>query len=825
MSSTDLPDQEKAAQAGSAEKPPQNLPAGNETAPETPPSAISPPPVSESGPTDGPKEVSPAPAPAVDTKAEPVKPVVPGTHFGANIQLGGATLKNTEVIAIKAMFLGGDRSIADRIDVDIKPHVNDSIEPIYCGNLRLLAFAKPFPAAGLVLVQYPDEEVLGAARSAALAALNSDTAAPVANRVQRIVVTFRDQQPDWLNPTINKIVAEMDAKEAIIGVFSPRPDSQLHEDFIRSHDLISVFDQSLRQANKLLVVFLQEQAISDRVIAVRRESDLWFIVRSETVLAAFFNREDKWVKEVRSLATGGAGVGLNYAELRSACEAALRFDHLDGFAEALGNDVERATRAFRRLVSQHNADGVFDLTGIFLAAHIPGLGISDFDRLATYIVGTLPPPQTPSETEKAASWPRWSPKELRRLRDEKIIELKTGADGSKRVFCSSPAVAARLRREFEDEYISLAELRRALLSNSLFAEGALTADQIVHWVTLVATAQADDAGTEAIRQLAKTFASDDLRRQFKKKDIGRKAAMAIASLWGATPEQDDGRGPAADFVRALLAEAGPEIAFQALRSCSRDTSNPIAPRALLNWTYRVFKAGDSIPETLIHAYVRDLMTIADSGRREVFVSRLLEWTLHKHEPEALRRTLRNSIANALWASLVTQAEDLPGGSTIEALPVIGGLSPDTCANLLASLAAEEPVRIIDSAIRAAFAATSNLSIDGVPTDWLEIPSGLILAFILAEWRERVGTADTAQSDRCEAWLRVLVKPIREDRKQRRYLLSCVTYLVDFFRYYRTHEKDREAQQGYVRLIKQLLWVRSELRLDPQSVVAAGDPAA
>jgi hypothetical protein len=763
---------------------------------------------------DGEKPPAPtpssAPAPAAPPgSANTAEPSPPTSGMTIRVDAGfkESVLNKVEVNGLKATFTA-DKHIADFIEVDLKHYADEVADTTCHRNFCSRVFHRPFVSSGLLVVQFPNEEVLGAVRSAALAATRGECV-PAA-QVHRIEVSFREERPNWIGPTVDKIMKEMTDKHAVIGVCHPPSGSLLHEDFMRSYDHIRHLHQSFRQANRLLIVFLPQRSASDRVAGLPRESDLWFVVSPETALAAMLDRDDAWIEQVKSLVGAGAGAKLSYADLRNACEAALKFENLVQFGETLRDDADRAAKAFDGLISQlhsRSAAGVFDLIAAFLAAHIPGLGISDFGKLASRVLGTLPPPSAPSDSAaKPAAWPQWAPSELRRLRDDRMIEVKGGTDG-RRVFCTSPAIAAQLRRAFDDEYFVLAELRQTLLADPLIVEAKLSSDQIALWVALIAAAQHDDAGTDAVRQLAKMFASGGLREK-SLKEIGARAAMVIVSFWSAMPGQDDERGPTAEFVRALLAEAGPQLPFQALRFCSRDASNPIGAKALQKWAYRVLKAGyHSIPESLVYAYVRDLLAIVDSGRRELFVSPLLDWIRGEHEPEGLRKVLRDSVANALWASVAAAAEGSPAVLTIEELPIVGGLTSATCANLL-TLLADADVRVIDANIRRSFAGASIVDGDAQRLDWLDIPAGLILASVLAEWRVRLGTDDAARG---EAWLKTLIKPVRESREQRRYLYLCATYLIDFFRFCKANERDREEQQTYTKLIGQLSWVRSELR--------------
>ncbi|WP_234685132.1 hypothetical protein [Bradyrhizobium monzae] len=762
------------------------------------------------GADEGLANPTPSQAPQAAIAGGPVPPSEPQTFvntLSVNANFEKAKLEGSEINFIKAVLNAGARNISDLIEIGVKPHVECRVDLVVCNRLRQRAFHKPFPEAGLVVIEYPNDDVLGVVRASALSAVRLDSAGS-GNDVHRVDVIFREERRNWIAKAIEKTITELAEKAVTVGLLYPLTGSDFYEDFMRSDDQIRHLGEACRQTNILLIVFLEERPALPGATTGRRDSDVRICVRLETALAATFDREETWVEDLRRrLVAGGTGAELSYVELKSACEAALRFTNLKQYTESLRNDADASANFLLKVMTEQlgeNVDHVFDLVALFLAAYIPGLGLSDFERLANAIIATLPLPPPVTGTAVPVARPRWTPARLQRLRTEGIVQLKTGAEGMRQVFCASPAIAARLRAEFDDEHVTLAGLRRALVPSTLFVEKQLSTDQIECWTALMTVAQRDDASTDAIAGFAKTFGDDGIR--LPSRERGHRAGLALTSFW-LNPQQDESRGPATDFVRALLKQAGPEVAFQALRSCSRNASNPIAINALKSWTHRILQTGQSIPETLTYAYVRDLLSTPTVERRQKFVVQLVEWIGTDDEPDALSKVLRDSIANALWAPLVTAAANASDIPTVGTLPIFGGLPAETCSKLLACLITEAPVRIIDSNVREAFAATSRPNIDE-PQSWLEMPPGRIVAFLFAMWREWLAAGDASAQAEGDAWLQTILRELRQDRRHRRYLLQSVTELLALFRDHRQREVDKAVQQTYLRLIQQLLWVRA-----------------
>jgi hypothetical protein len=779
-------------------------PAGDRKPAVTPPSPV-PQNSDEQSATSVVSDVAPVP---------PISPVATDTRAASTIVT--ADLRNARVDAgseinfVKTVLNAGARDISDLIEIDMRPHLDNSVDAAVCDRLRQRVFHTPFPQFGIVVIEYPNEDLLRVVRAAALSIVQSSAAGSSID-ARRVDVTFREEHPNWIAKTIAKIAAEMAMNLAKVGLLHPPTGSALYEDFVRSEDRIRHLGESFKQTNSLLIVFLEARSTLVADATPRRGNDVRICVRVETALAAIVDRSDDWVEDVkRRLRAGGKGMELGYGELKSACEIALRFSDLTQYTESLRDDANTSAKFLLKVMAEQTGervDDVFDLTALFLASHVPGLGLSDFEKLANEIVANRPlPPPAADETRSLTAWPRWTPVRLQRLRAAGIMQLKAGPDGTRQVFCASPTIAARLRTEFEDEHFALAELRLALLSSSLFVERQLSADQVECWTGLIAAAQKDDAGTDAIAKFARTF--DVKSGAMSLKQRGQRAGLALTGLW-LNSRQDEDRGPAADFVHSLVRETGAEVLLQALRFCNCDASSPISVRVLKNWVHLALKAGRSIPETLTYAYVRDLLTISNVERRKEFVAQFLEWIGDEDKLDALGKALRDSIANTLLVSLVAGATNLSENPTVGMLPIFGGLPTETCSRIFACLAAEPSVRIIDSTVRKAFDATSRSSVDGSQI-WLEMPPGRIVVFILAIWREWLAVGDASEHVESNAWLRAILDQLRQDRKHRLYLLQCLTELLSLFRDYREKEADRALQQNYSQLIKQFLWVRAAL---------------
>jgi hypothetical protein len=732
----------------------------------------------------------------------------------ARVILSKSSAPEADIAAIKNYFELGTRRIADLFEVNLTPRADDGENTAFCRNLEILVFGAGLPASGLLVVQYPNEEVFDALSSAALASARASRSEGSAS-VHQITVSFRKQQRDWIYPVISEIKSKMEASNSLIGILRPTPNSDLHGDFLSSAASIRNFDDLLKQSGRLLVVFLED--FPETRIEGRLETKNWILVRSETALAALFDQRENWVHEVKALVNRSGTSSVTYAQLRSACEAALKCGGDVGrFADALRNDAQSAKNMFVRALKEmqiYKSEGTFDMIGIFLAAYLPALSVSDFGKLAIRILKGLPPP--PATDEKQVPW-QWTPRELRRLTDAQLIELKAERDGSRRVYCASSVVADTIRSEFEREYISLTELRRDLLSESYFAEAELTREQMTSWVELVAQSQRDDPGTAAIRQLAEAFAADKLRRKNWLKEAGSRASVAVITLWASFPDQDGDKGQAASFIDWLIAEAGSDVAFQTLRFCCREASCPIPAKTLLNWISRLLNGSYKIPETLVYAFVRDVSTVIDGDRREAFISKLLDWILDEHEALELRQSLRDSLANAIWAALLTSADDVPTPLKVAELPIVGGLSVATSLRFLTCLLEDATVRIIDQNIRQAFGVAQEADMDSQPIDWLRLPSGFILVFLLAAWRELLigDTGDESREDL--AWLKALIESLKKDRERRRLLQQYLTRTAELIHNIKDMETDRGARKKYVELLKHLFWIRSELRADAQA---------
>jgi hypothetical protein len=708
-----------------------------------------------------------------------------------------------------ANYVSFSRSTADRIALIAHPYAEEVSDPSFCRNIQSRLFHGAVSPTGLIVVEYPDDEGSEVFAAAIMASLRESH--PLASvGALSMLVTVEDAQEDWTPHVVQKIIAEMknNARTALI---RPTGNSRFPAALRQAYRSIRQLDQHLKQAQKLLIV-LVEYGADDRAIVARDRDSVagatsrhWFVVQPQTALAALFDRPESWINEVEDLVGKNAPNPLTYAQLKTQCEAALKFDDLGQFDQSLRSKGERASSTFKqtlRETHEYKPDATFDLVNMFLAAYLPGLGLSHFEKLAQRAVDSLPRAPIAGDG-RTLSWPPWTRRTLTRLQDAQLVELKPGSDGTRRVFCASPAVAAAFQQEFERDYILLTELRRDLLSDVFFAEGALSTEQIASWVRLVAQSQRDDPGTEAVRRLAETFRSLEPRR-IPLREAGRTGAVAITTFWSAS-SGEDGRLASA-FVNALIAGGSAEVAFQAVRFCCRDSANPIPSKTLLSWILRILRSESKPAETLVYAFVRDVSTLPEADRRDVFMNTILDWILNESESHDLRKLLRDSLANAVWHALVTSGAEPDEPLKIVELPSVGGLPQATALRLLTCLSEETEVRIIDSNVRRAFGL-------GHETDWLRLQSGFILAFLFAEWRGRLVGNSLEDAQEGQSWLKSLIGTLKEERDRRRLLQRYLAFVIDSVRQVKDQNAARDSRRKYVRLLTHLIWVRAELRSD------------
>jgi hypothetical protein len=719
-----------------------------------------------------------------------------------------------ELIGIKNIISAG-QSIADLIDVDVRPYVEETSVSELAVRLESRAFENAVSATGLVVIEFPDRELLDPLCAAALAVVSRRGGDEI--RPHWVVVGLR-VEGNWITFIVNKIASEMQAKSASIGVVQPDVGSAFHRAFWEGSSSLRHLDQSLKDAGKLLLVLLQRADTPGDTAPTRREFKFWLRLSSEKAIAASLDRGENWVKDVGDLLLRRtANARLSYSQLKAACEEALKAKDISQFNITLQEDQDRASATFKRLLNGmhgYETEATFDLVALFLAAYLPGLNISHFSTLAQRIIRTLPPPPPPKDVEKSLGWPTWSPRDLRRLSEAHLIALNPSSDGGRRVFCASLVVASRLKDEFASDYIVLTELRRELLSSSFFAEGFLSAEQMREWAELVGHSQRDDPGTNAIRELARSFAAEGLRKPGRLKDLGARTSVATEALWNAWPEQHESDGITASFIASLSEAVGSDLAFQTLRFCSRDASSRIPPKIIANWIQEILKGSFSIDESLVHAFVREAATIADVERREYFLTKILDWTLDEQGSIEMRQRLRDALANAVWAALTRINDHVDTSSRVTDLPCVGGIPLETTIRLLSCLSEDTTVRIIDTNVRRAFGPTKEVNDDSESgLDWLQFHSGFVTMLLLAEWRERLVGDFKSAGNEGETWLKAVIAGLKKDRDRRQRLRRYATFVVDLFRHLKDYESEASDRKDYVRLLKSLNWIRSELRAD------------
>ncbi len=589
--------------------------------------------------------------------------------------------------------------------------------------------------------------------------------------------------------------------------------SDLHRELLQSPPtVLRQLERSFTDAGLLLIVFLKRSLSRGDTADPCAGSGPCIAVSTELALSALLDVEEEWVCRVRQAATV-RGFELSFAQLHAACTKARSFEDLAQFAGSVRSEHESASLEFRRQLDAFHAfaaEETFDVVALFLATYLPGLGISVFSALANWILAALPCPSKAGEDTKPG-WPHWTPRDLRRLLSKNAIELKTGSDGSRSI--SSP-LANVIRGEFEQEHVSLAELRRALLAVPVLPDGFPSTTQIACWTRIVYAVQRDDPATEPVRRLARLLAATP-HSQGWQKNTGTRAAAAMAALWGAREGEAAGEAQTAAFVEELTS-ADAELALQALRFCSRDSACPVPPARLLSWISRALRAGGPRRTSLVYAFVRDITAISDEGRRETFLRRIVEWILD--ERVDFRGVLRDCLASAMWSAVVSSGTPQAVALSPAELPCIGGLSEELCEKLVICLSEETKVRIIDPGLQRAF-GDSPEDFDGHAVQLDRLECGLVLCTLLAEWRRKLAGDAVSPPEQAEAWLRRLIHVVSKDRSRRKSVQRAASLAVDVIRFLKIEGRNTVSRQRLGQLLADLLWTRAELRLSAASASA------
>src|ERR1043165_3551238 len=171
-------------------------------------------------------------ASAPERNAPPAADPAHGAVFHQTVHMGfhAANFKENDIAAIQNI-IKLEKSISDLIEVEIKPYIEPASCSALCDRLRSVVFTAPLPSAGLVVLQYPDGEILDALGAAALACLRQDIPQNTGGAAWIDVAFLREERSEWISATVTRILAGMESSKVQVGFVRPSPGSEFRGGF------------------------------------------------------------------------------------------------------------------------------------------------------------------------------------------------------------------------------------------------------------------------------------------------------------------------------------------------------------------------------------------------------------------------------------------------------------------------------------------------------------------------------------------------------------------------------------------------------------------